>query len=133
MVKATSSLQQNDFNKQDRVALMLPNCPQYVISYYGTLQAGGIVTQVNLRLVGKELQHILTDSGAETIVIYEPLLAVLNQIIDNTSVKHVVKVNLAGRETEDSIVIGFSEFLQQATSPPESVEINPVEDIAILQ
>ncbi|MFZ3577109.1 long-chain-fatty-acid--CoA ligase [Virgibacillus sp. DJP39] len=129
----TSSVQQNEFVKGDRVALMLPNCPQYVISYYGTLQAGGVVTQVNPMLVGKELEHILTDSGAETIVIYEPLLPVLNQIIDNTSVKHVIKVNLAGRDTEDSIAVGFTDFLKQATRPPQPVQINPSEDVAVLQ
>ncbi|XKF66077.1 long-chain fatty acid--CoA ligase [Virgibacillus necropolis] len=128
-----SSLQQNSFTKGDRVALMLPNCPQYVIGYYGTLQAGGIVTQVNPMLIGKELEHILNDSGAETIVIYEPLLPVLNKIIDSTSVKQVIKVNLAGRDTEDSIAIGFSDFLKQATKPPVHVEINPSEDVAVLQ
>ncbi|SEP60408.1 long-chain acyl-CoA synthetase [Virgibacillus subterraneus] len=128
-----SSLQQDGLSKGDRVAVMLPNCPHYVISYYGTLQAGGTVTQVNPMLVGKELEHILTDSGAETIVIYEPLLPVLNQIIDNTSVKHVIKVNLEGRDTEDSMAVGFTAFLKQAKRPPEPVEIDPKEDVAVLQ
>ncbi|WP_099159108.1 long-chain-fatty-acid--CoA ligase [Virgibacillus ndiopensis] len=128
-----SSLQQDGLIKGDRVAIMLPNCPQYVISYYGTLQAGGIVTQVNPMLVGKELTHILTDSGAETIVIYESLLPVLNQIIDQTSVKRIIKVNLDGRNTEDSLAIGFIDYLQQAGGLPRPVDINSAEDIAVLQ
>lgn len=128
-----SSLQQKNFKKGDRVALMLPNCPQFVIGYYGTLQAGGIVTQVNPMLVGKELEHILNDSGAETIVIYEPLLPMINKIIDNTSVKHVIKVNLEGRDTEDSMAVGFTNFLKQAKKSPEPVTINPSEDVAVLQ
>src|SRR5699024_2262098 len=128
-----SALQQEGFTKGDRAALMLPNCPQYVISYYGVLQAGGIVTQVNPMLVGRELEYILNDSGAETIVIYEPLLPVLNQMIDDTSVRRVIKVNLEGRSTEDSMAISFTDFLKQAVKSPEPVEIDPVEDIAVLQ
>lgn len=128
-----SAMQEGGFNKGDRVAVMLPNCPQFVISYYGTLQAGGIVTQVNPMLAGKELEHILIDSGAETIVIYEPLLPVLNKIIDNTSVTRVIRVNLAERDTEDSVAVGFSDFLKSAKKPPEPPVINPSEDVAVLQ
>ncbi|SET64540.1 long-chain acyl-CoA synthetase [Oceanobacillus limi] len=128
-----SVLQEDQFVKGDRVAIMLPNCPQYVISYYGTLLAGGTVTQVNPMLVGKELEHILTDSGAETIVIYEPLLPVLNQILDHTSVKRIIKVNLEGRDTDDGLVVGFTQFLKSATKLPEPVAIDPQEDVAVLQ
>lgn len=129
----TAAIQEEGVKKGDRVALMLPNCPQYVSSYYGILQTGAIATQLNPMLVGKELEYILTDSGAETIVIYEPLLPVLNQIIDNTSVKRVVKVNLEGRDTEDGMAIAFNDFLKQAKKPPKPVAIDANEDIAILQ
>lgn len=129
----TATLQEDEVKKGDRVAIMLPNCPQYVISYYGILKAGGIATQLNPMLVGKELEYILADSGAETIVIYEPLLPVLNQIIDNTSVKRVIKVNLEGRDTEDGMAIGFDDFLKKAQNPPKPVSVNAREDVAILQ
>ncbi|MFL6562127.1 MAG: AMP-binding protein, partial [Bacillus sp. (in: firmicutes)] len=69
----TSALQQNQVQKGDRVAIMLPNCPQYVISYYGILTAGAIVTQVNPMSVERELEYILRDSGAETIVVLDAL------------------------------------------------------------
>ncbi|WP_068673318.1 long-chain fatty acid--CoA ligase [Oceanobacillus sp. Castelsardo] len=129
----TSSLQEKGIKKGDRAAIMLPNCPQYVISYYGILQAGGIVTQLNPMLVGKELEHILNDSGAETIVIYEPLLPVLNQVMDNTSVKNVIKVNIEGRDTTDDIAIGFQSFLKNANKPPVEMKLNPSDDVAVLQ
>ncbi|GAB3043545.1 long-chain-fatty-acid--CoA ligase [Virgibacillus ainsalahensis] len=128
-----AALQEQGIKKGDRVAIMLPNCPQYVISYYGALQAGGIVTQINPMLIGKELEFILRDSGAESIVIYEPLLPALNQIIDHTSIKNVIKVNLEGRETEDGMATGFETFLKKATAPPKPVAINASEDTAILQ
>ena len=49
---------------------MLPNCPQYVIAYYGILTIGAIVTQLNPMLVERELAYILNDSGAETIIVF---------------------------------------------------------------
>ncbi|MFB4474871.1 AMP-binding protein, partial [Oceanobacillus caeni] len=129
----TASLQDKGIKKGDRVAIMLPNCPQYVISYYGILQAGGIVTQLNPMLVGKELEYILNDSEAETIVIYEPLLPVLNQVMDNTSAKHVIKVNIEGRDATDDMATGFQSFLKSANKRPVEVDVNPREDVAVLQ
>lgn len=129
----TAALQQEGVKKNDRVAIMLPNCPQYIISYYGILQAGGVVTQLNPMLVAKELEYILNDSGAITIIIYDLLLPVLNEIIENTSVKTVITVNLEGRDTNDHFSIGFTQFISGAKNKPISVEINPAEDIAVLQ
>lgn len=128
-----SVLQSKGFTKGDRVALMLPNCPQYVIGYYGTLQAGGVVTQVNPMLIGNDLSHILIDSGVETIVIYEPLLPALQQVLEGTSIKTIITVHLQGERIENEQTIDFIEFLQQATNAPEPVEIDPNEDVAVLQ
>ncbi|MGI8315895.1 long-chain-fatty-acid--CoA ligase [Halobacillus mangrovi] len=128
-----SSLQKEGVEKGDRVAIMLPNCPHYVTSYYGTLKAGAVVTQVNPMLVERELAHILTDSGAETIVIYGPLLPVLEKIKDQTSIKNVIVVMFNGNFEGASDEIEFPEFLKQAEGPPSPVDINPSEDLAVLQ
>lgn len=129
----TAALQQEAFEQGERVAIMLPNCPQYVISYYGILQAGGIVTQLNPMLVEKELEYILNDSDAETIIIYEHLLPVLRSIIENTSVKRIITVNFEGKDTRDSVAIEFNSFLKRAKQLPVEVAFNPSEDIAVLQ
>src|SRR5699024_6350475 len=102
-------------------------------SYYGILQAGGTVTQVNPMLLGKELAYILKDSGAETIVIYEPLIPVLNEIIEQTAIKHVIKVNLEGHDYQDGLAVPFTDFIKRAKIPPQPVAITPSEDIAVLQ
>lgn len=128
-----SALQSEGLKKGGRVGLMLPNCPQYVISYYGVLQAGGIVVQINPMLVGKGLQHILTDSAVDTLVIYEPLLPVLNQVMKNTSIKKIIKVNLEGNETDTDEAVGFIQFIKKAKKSPEPVEVDPFEDVAVLQ
>ncbi|SEA37090.1 long-chain acyl-CoA synthetase [Thalassobacillus cyri] len=128
-----SSLQNNGVEKGDRVAIMLPNCPHYAISYYGALRAGAVVTQVNPMLVGRELEHILTDSGAETMVIYAPFVPVLEKIKANTKLKNVIVVEFSQAYEPVGNEIEFTTFLQTAPGPPKSVKINPSEDLAVLQ
>lgn len=118
-----ASLQEQGLEKGDRVALMLPNCPPYIISYYGILLAGGMVAQVNPLLVDKELAHILIDSGSKTIVIYEPLLPVLHAIIDQTEIEHVIVVRLGENEAKHDQAVDFETFLKKATPLIQSLLI----------
>ncbi|WP_347549959.1 long-chain fatty acid--CoA ligase [Pseudalkalibacillus hwajinpoensis] len=118
---------------KDRVAIMLPNCPQFSISYYGILKAGGTITQINPMLVERELQYILADSGAETIVIYDALYPRLKAIQDQTNVKNVVVVHLqTGAEPVDPDFT-FDQFIQSTSNQLKSVTVDPEEDIAVLQ
>lgn len=62
-------------SKGDRVAIMLPNCPQAVVSYYGVLLAGAVVVQTNPLYVERELEHQLKDSGASALITLDLLYA----------------------------------------------------------
>ncbi|WP_310460542.1 long-chain-fatty-acid--CoA ligase [Sphaerotilus sp.] len=73
-----------------RVALMMPNLPQYMVAIAAVLRAGYVVVNVNPLYTPRELQHQLVDSGAEAIVILENFAATLEEVIDQTPVKHVV-------------------------------------------
>src|SRR5262249_39792852 len=73
VLRCAAALSELGVAKGDRVALMLPNCPQYVIAYYGALKAGAIVAQINPLYTPRELIHILDDSGAQTIVVADVL------------------------------------------------------------
>ncbi|WPZ19336.1 long-chain fatty acid--CoA ligase [Geobacillus subterraneus] len=131
----TSSLQALGVQKGDRVAIMLPNCPQYVIAYYGILQAGAIVTQVNPMLVERELAYVLNDSGAETIIIYEPLYPRLVAVRGETAVKRAVTVSF-GAPPSASLAAGdvtFEEFLAGGSGQVRPVPIEPAHDVAVLQ
>lgn len=64
-------LQAQGVRKGDRVALMMPNCLQYPICLLGTILAGAVVVNVNPLYTSHELKHLLKDSGAETVVIFE--------------------------------------------------------------
>ena len=63
--------------KGDRVALFLPNIPQFVIAFYGILKTGAIVTAISPLHREREVQHQLSDSEAETIVALESLHPIL--------------------------------------------------------
>lgn len=67
--RCAAGLQALGVRKGDRVALMLPNCPQFVIAYFGALRAGAIVTATSPIYTAREAGHQWHDSGAETIII----------------------------------------------------------------
>lgn len=73
-----------------RVAVMMPNLPQYLVSIIAILRAGFTVVNVNPLYTARELQHQLVDSGATVIVVLENFANTLEEVIDNTPVKHVV-------------------------------------------
>ncbi|MCU4121637.1 long-chain-fatty-acid--CoA ligase [Variovorax sp. N23] len=76
--------------KGDRVAVMMPNCPQYPIAVAGILRAGLILVNVNPLYTPRELDHQLQDSGAKTIVIMENFAATLQHCLASTPIKHIV-------------------------------------------
>ena len=78
--------------KGDRVALMMPNVPQYPIAVAAVLRAGFVVVNVNPLYTPRELEHQLKDSGAKAIVIIENFATTLQQCIASTPIKHVVLV-----------------------------------------
>ena len=74
----------------DRVAIMMPNVPQYPVAVAAILRAGYVVVNVNPLYTPRELEHQLKDSGAKAIVIIENFATTLEQCITHTPVKHVV-------------------------------------------
>ena len=73
-----------------RVAIMLPNIPQFAVTMAGILRAGYTCVNVNPLYTARELEHQLKDSGATSIVILENFAGTLEEVIDRTPVKHVV-------------------------------------------
>ena len=66
-----------------RVAVMLPNIPQFLVTMTAVLRAGYAVVNVNPLYTARELEHQLKDSGAEAIVILENFAATLEEVIDH--------------------------------------------------
>jgi long-chain acyl-CoA synthetase len=76
--------------KGDRVALMLPNIPQMVIAYYGTIRFGAVAVPVNPLYHEHELEVQLKDSGAEMLVAVDLFHPVISPVLPKTSVRHLI-------------------------------------------
>ena len=81
----------------DRVAIMMPNVPQYPVVVAAILRAGYVVVNVNPLYTARELEHQLKDSGSKAIVIIENFAATLEKCIAATPVKHVVLCTMGDR------------------------------------
>lgn len=76
--------------KGDRVAIMLPNCPQVVIAYYGTLLIGGVAVMTNPLYMERELAYQMKDSGAKLIITLDTFYSRVENIVKETEIKHTI-------------------------------------------
>jgi long-chain acyl-CoA synthetase len=140
--------------KGDRVAIMMPNVPQYPVAVAAILRAGLVVVNVNPLYTPRELEHQLADSGAKAIVIIENFAITLQKCIEQTQVKHIVMcamgdmlnwpksavVNFVVRNMKNLVpefhLLGAVKF-NQALQVGSEVRFRPptvtAEDIAVLQ
>jgi long-chain acyl-CoA synthetase len=85
-------LQSLGLARGDRVALMMPNVPQYPVAVAAVLRAGYVVVNVNPLYTPRELEHQLKDSGAKAIVVIENFASVLQKVMDAVPTKKVILV-----------------------------------------
>lgn len=148
-----AALQGLGVRKGDRVAVHLPNVPQFPIAYYAILRIGGIVVPCNPIYTARELKYQLKDSGAEVCVTLSLMYPLIKQIRADTALRHVIvaqvktylppllrvlftllkekkeghRVDISG----DANTTWFSDVLAQAPARPQPVEIG-WDDIAVL-
>ncbi|GAC1387801.1 MAG: long-chain fatty acid--CoA ligase [Ktedonobacteraceae bacterium] len=84
------ALQKLGIQKGDRVAIALPNIPQYPIAFYGALRAGAVAVPTNPLYTGREMEHQLTDSGARIIVMLDEFYPTVRAIRAQTDLEHVI-------------------------------------------
>ena len=89
-----SWLQSQGVKRGDRVAVMMPNVPQYLVAIGAILRVGGVVVNVNPLYTARELQHQLADSGATVIIVLENFAHTLEAVIARTDVRHVVLASM---------------------------------------
>ncbi len=87
-------LQSKGLERGARVAIMMPNLPQYLVSIAAILRAGYVVVNVNPLYTARELEHQLNDSGAEAIIVLENFASTLEEVIERTGVRHVVLASM---------------------------------------
>lgn len=148
-------LQSIGLEKNDKVAIMLPNCPQSVISYYGILMAGGIVVQTNPLYTERELEYQVRDSETKVIICLDVLLPRVTKVQGKTDIKHKIVTGIKDylpfpknliypfiQKREYNMVVKAEESNDtdlwqniMKTSEPsfQEEEINPKTDLALLQ
>lgn len=149
-----SFLQQNGFQKGDRVAIMMPNLIQYPIALFGVLQAGGIVVNTNPLYTADELVYQLDDAGADYLVVLAHFTPVVREALPKLKLKKVIVteigdvlppfkryiVNLLAKYTQNlpkacplPISITWQEAMKVGQRQPyQSVSVS-LSDVAFLQ
>jgi long-chain acyl-CoA synthetase len=84
------ALQQLGVQKGDRVAIALPNVPQYPIAFYGALEAGAVVVPTNPLYTEREMRHQLADAGARVVVMLDTFYPVVRAVRAQTALEHVI-------------------------------------------
>lgn len=87
-------LVENGIKKGDRVGLLMPNCPQFVISYWAVLMTGAIVVNMNPLYTTDELRHLFDDSGITGLITYDTTIPVIKPLCKEFSVPTVIVTKL---------------------------------------
>jgi len=131
---------ETDLHQGDRIAIQLPNIPQYPIAAWGALRAGLVLANTNPMYTKRELDHQLKDSGARAIVILEPLLTLHEDVIQARGLEYIICVNpalISGPETRPTSeltgLLTFSEALSRGGMKPFQDLPMAMSDIAVLQ
>ncbi|TMW71651.1 AMP-binding protein [Alteribacter natronophilus] len=154
-LRFANALQDLGVKKGDRVAIMLANTPQSVVSYYGTLLAGGIVVQTNPLYVERELEHQMADSGAKVMICLDLVYPRVANILNKSKLEHVIVTGIkdylpfpknliypfiqkknTGIKVDisyNSKTHSFTELLKKSRAEEVNVSIDPAEDLALLQ
>ena len=78
----------------DRVALVMPNCPQHVVAFYAVLRLGAVVVEHNPLYTREELQHQFDDHGAEVAIAWDKVALALQQVAETAPLRTIVAVDL---------------------------------------
>nr|WP_209122139.1 long-chain-fatty-acid--CoA ligase [Alkalihalobacillus sp. BA299] len=153
--KFANAIIQSGLQKGDRVSIMLPNCPQAVIAYYGTLMAGGVVVQTNPLYMERELEYQLADSEAKFILCLDLLYSRVMKVKRNTKLEKIIVTAIKDylpfpknlvypfiqkksygykpKVEYNSTTVSFLSFLTKGRDTAPKVEVDAKEDLALLQ
>lgn len=154
-MKFANYLRKLGIEKGDRVAIMLPNCPQNAIAYYGILYAGGIVVQTNPLYKEREISYLMSDSGAKAIITLDLLFPRVSSILKETQLENIIVTSIKDylpfpknvlypfvQKKENGIVVKvehrgihhlYTEIMKSTRPETIRLDFDFEEDIALLQ
>ncbi len=92
--RAAEGLRRLGVTKGDRVAIVLPNCPQHVVAFYAVLRLGAIVVEHNPLYTARELRHQFEDHGARVAIVWDKSFDVLAEFPSDLKLAHIVSVDI---------------------------------------
>ncbi|WP_205108603.1 long-chain-fatty-acid--CoA ligase [Subtercola frigoramans] len=92
--RAAEGLRRLGVKHGDRVALVLPNCPQHIAAFYAVLRLGAIVIEHNPLYTPKELRHQFEDHGARVVIAWDRVCETIQKMPDDLAVEHLISVDL---------------------------------------
>ncbi len=125
--------------KGERVAVFLPNIPQFVIAFFGALKSGAVVTTISPLHRELEVEFQLCDSGASAIVALDSLVPIVEKVKEKTQLKNVIITGLKEFGNEKTLAqtspkaLNFKRIIEKAPSKPMNLQFNPDVDLAALQ
>jgi long-chain acyl-CoA synthetase len=139
--KLATALVRLGIGKGDRVGLMLPNCPQYLIGFFAIVRLGAIVANVNPIYTAREVEMVARDSGMRAIITLDGLAETVLSIQTDSPIEQVITTSLAaysagssGAGPAPANTLSFSELIDRVDEPAlPRVEIDAEQDIAVLQ
>lgn len=124
--------------KGDRVATVLPNCPQFMISDIGIMKTGAAHVPCSVMHKAADLVYEIGESGAETVICSELSLDIVNSIRDKTRIRNVIATSIMDYSPQEPAleprgdVYQFRELVRSYRPEPPDVEIDPMQDLAVL-
>ncbi|MDQ5826021.1 MAG: long-chain fatty acid--CoA ligase [Chloroflexota bacterium] len=89
-----AGLQSLGVTRGDRVAILLPNCPQFLVALFGVLKAGATAIPLNPQYVSRELRQVFNDAGVQTVVALNLLVPRLQEIMPETSLQRIITTSM---------------------------------------
>jgi len=140
--KFGKALQDRGVRKGDRVAIYLPNVPDFIVSYYGALSLGAIVVAISPIYKENEILQILTDSKAKVLVSLDKLKSQVDNVRDQTGLELVINCSLneslteiapTSREEAVADKVSMKTLLSNTVGFAGQVVIESEKDLALLQ
>jgi long-chain acyl-CoA synthetase len=92
--RLAGGLAQLGVKKGDRVGILMPNTPQFVMAYFGILKAGGVVVAINPLYSPKEIEHILNDAGVEIMFVMSNYYEMIKELQQKTRLQRLIVTNI---------------------------------------
>ena len=136
--RLANALMRLGVRKGDRVCLFLPNCPEYILSYWAVIRAGGVVVPISLLRTDEGLFHEVSISGSRFLICQEVHFGRVIGLLNHTELEGILVASdggYAGKQLQVSLpknVHDFAALIASHEAIPPKVEIDPVHDLCVL-